>query len=154
MPETAVGTYYLEDYAPGRIWTWGTYSVSRDEIIAFARQWDPHPFHLDDEAAARSVFGGLTAAGVHTIAIENRMFHLDDGPRFRALALLGISDLVLPNPVRVNDGLTIWLECISARGSSSKPDRGVAVTKSSLLNGSRDVCLALTRTILVPRHAA
>jgi acyl dehydratase len=150
MPETAVGTYYLEDYAPGRTWTWGTYSVSRDEIITFARQWDPHPFHLDDEATARSVFGGLTAAGVHTIAIENRMFHLDDGPRFRALALLGISDLVLPNPVRVNDRLTILLECISARGSSSKPDCGVAVTRSKLLNPSGEVCLALTRSVLVP----
>ena len=154
VSETAVGTYYLEDYSPGRTWTWGSYVVSREEIIAFARQYDPQPFHLDEEAAARSVFGGLTAAGVHTIAIENRMFHLDDGPRFRALALLGISDLTLPNPVRVNDALTISFECISVRDSKSKPDRGVTVTKSNLFNASGEVCLALTRSVLVPRGGA
>ena len=154
MAETARGTYYHEDYSPGRTWTWGSYVATRDGIIAFARQYDPQPFHLDEEAAARSVFGGLTAAGVHTIAIENRMFHLDGGPRFRALALLGISDLTLPNPVRVNDTLTISLECISVRESRSKPDRGVVVTKSELLNANGEICLALTRSILVPRRDA
>ena len=140
MPEAASQTYFLQDYSPGRVWTWGEYAVSREEIISFAKLYDPQPFHLDDAAAARSVFGGLTAAGVHTIAIENKMFHLDGGPRFRALALLALSEITLPNPVRVGDTLTIVLECMSVRDSSTKPDRGVVVTKSALLNAEQEVC--------------
>ena len=149
-----MSTYFFEDYSPGRVWEWGEYVVTREEIISFASQYDPQPFHLDEEVAARSVFGGLTAAGVHTIAIWNKMFHLDHGPRFRALALLAISEITLPNPVRPGDILRVSYECTSIRESKSRHDRGITVTESSLVNQESDVCMTCTSSILVPKRSA
>jgi acyl dehydratase len=145
---------YFEDFAPGRTWEWGEYTVTREEIIAFASVYDPQPFHLDEEVALASVFQGLTASSVHTIAVENKMFHLKDGPRFIALAQLAMTDVSFPNPVRAGDQLRITVNCLSLRESQSKPDRGVVVQQCSLLNQRDEECFRCTHTILVPKLAA
>ena len=143
---------YFEDLVPGRIWAWGEYTVTKEEIVAFARQYDPQPFHIDEEAARASVFRGLTASSVHTIAIENKMLHLDNGPRFIAIAQLAMEDIVFPNPVRSGDQLCISLECIAARESRSKPDRGIAIERCILTNQRDEECLRSKHTILVPKR--
>jgi len=145
---------YFEDLVPGATWKWGEYKVTREEIIAFARRYDPQPFHLDEEAARASVFHGLTASSVHTIALENKMFHLSDGPRFRALAQLAMADIAFPNPVRVGDRLHISLDCVAARESKSNANRGIAVEKCMLFNQRGEECFRCTHTILVPKRAA
>jgi acyl dehydratase len=93
---------YFEDLEVGDTRKAGPYFVSKDEIIQFAKQFDPRPFHIDEEAAARSVFGGLSASAGHTFAI---FIFLTDRyqPPFRALAGLGYDELRLPNAVRPGD---------------------------------------------------
>jgi acyl dehydratase len=145
---------YFEDLEPGRTWKWGEYLVTREEIVEFARMYDPQPFHLDEAAALASVFRGFAASSIHTIALENKMFHLDDGPRFVALAQLGMTDLAFPAPVMAGDRLRIVVECISRRESQSKPDRGVVVEQCTLLNQDGVECFRCTHTILVPRRTA
>ena len=61
---------YFEDFAPGRTWEWGEYTVTKEEIISFASMYDPQPFHVDEDAALASVFEGFTASSVHTIAVD------------------------------------------------------------------------------------
>lgn len=145
---------YFEDFSPGRTWDWGEYTVTKEEIVSFASMYDPQPFHLDEDAALASVFQSLTASGVHTIAVENKMFHLDDGPRFVALAQLAMTDISFPSPVRAGDRLRIEVICLSPRESKSKPDRGVVEQQCKLLNQYGDECFRCTHTILVPKRAA
>ena len=146
--------FYLEDLVPGRTWEWGEYSITKDEIVALARQYDPQPFHVDEEAANKSVFRGLTASSLHTLAVAYKMFHLDAGPRFKVLAQLSMTDVTFPNPVRPGDSLRMSMECLSVRESTSRPDRGIFVYKSTLLNQRGDACLSSTHTILVPKRSA
>jgi acyl dehydratase len=154
MDSTMRERVYFEDLEPGRTWEWGEYVVTKEEIIEFASKYDPQPFHLDDAAALASVFQGFAASSVHTIALENRMFHLHDGPRFMALAQLAMTDLAFPAPVMAGDRLRIIVQCLSRRESQSKPDRGVVVEQCALLN-QRDVeCFRCTHTVLVPKRAA
>ena len=145
---------YFEDFEPGRTWEWGDYTVTKEEIISFASMYDPQPFHIDEEAALASVFQGLTASSVHTIAVENKMFHLEGGPRFIALAQLAMTDIAFPNPVRAGDSLRIRVACVSLRESKSKPDRGIVVEQCALLNQRGEECFRCTHTILVPKRAA
>lgn len=145
---------YFEDLESGRTWEWGDYVVTKEEIVEFASRYDPQPFHLAEAAARASVFQGFAASSVHTIALENKMFHLDGGPRFMTLAQLAMTDLSFPSPVMAGDRLRIVLECLSRRESRSRPGCGVVVERCSLLN-QRDVrCFRCTHTVLVPKREA
>lgn len=106
---------YFEDFTAGRRFAPGTCTLSRDEVIAFARAFDPQPFHLDDEAAARSLFGSLAASGWHTAALVAgtlaRGLGLDRGGGYRAMT--GFEDLRWPRPVRPGDLLSVGAEVIA-----------------------------------------
>src|SRR3954453_3111765 len=102
----------------------GPYSLSKEEIIRFAKQYDPIPRHIDEELAAQSVFGGLTASGSHTFAI----YILLSGqlqPHFQVLMGLGWDELKLTNPVRPGDALDLEMTVLELRPSKSKPDWGI-----------------------------
>ena len=145
---------YFEDLEPGRTWEWGEYVVTQEEIVEFASKYDPQPFHLDEAAALASVFRGFAASSVHIVALENKMFHLDGGPRFMALAQLEMTDLAYPAPVMAGDRLRIVVRSVSRRESRSKPDRGVVIEQSTLLNQNEIECFRCTHTVLVPRRGA
>lgn len=116
---------YWEDFPVGSVREFGHRTVTRDEIVAFAREFDPQPFHVDEEAARASLFGGLCASGWHTCSLVMRM--CCDGYLFEAASLgsPGLENLRWLKPVYPGDTLRVRLEVIEARPSSSRPTVGL-----------------------------
>jgi acyl dehydratase len=142
---------YFEDAEVGDRRTAGPYLVTKSEIIQFAKQYDPVPRHIDEEAAARSVFGGLTATGAHTFAIYV-LLTTRLQPRFHVLAGLGWDELRLPNAVRPDDELDLETSVLEKRESKSKSDRGIVRARALLRNQQRETVLECIATALVARR--
>jgi len=111
----------FEDFPVGRVIDCGTYRVSKDEILDFARQFDPQPHHLDDEAGKQSILGGLSASGWHVCAIAMRLFA--DAVVLKAdnKGGAGAREARWMKPVRPNDLLRIEAEVVETKPSQSKP---------------------------------
>ena len=116
---------HFEDIRPGQVYDLGTRTITEDELIAFARDWDPQPFHVDPEAAKETVFGGLIASGWHTGAMWMRMY-VDTMLGSAARGSPGIEELRWLAPVRPGDTLTGRLTVLEATPSATKPDRGTS----------------------------
>ncbi len=129
MPE-----HYFEDFAPGQVYELGSTTVTEEEIVAFARRWDPQPFHVDPEAAAASVFGGLIASGWHTGAMWMRLYvdSLLDGAA--SMGSPGIEELRWLAPVRPGDTLHARLTVVEATPSERRPDRGTIRSRAEMVN--------------------
>lgn len=127
---------YLEDFYPGQRFFLGRRTVTRDEIVAFAREFDPQSFHLDEAAAARSIFGGLVASGWHTASIYMRL--LVDGLLCDSASLgsPGIDELRWLRPVRPGDTLDAHATIREVRPSRSKPDRGIVRSDYEMVDGN------------------
>lgn len=142
---------YFEDIEVGGSQKAGPYSVSKDEIIQFAEKYDPRPFHIDEAAAARSVFAGLSASAALTFAIfyslTNKLH-----PPIRAIAALGYDELRLPNPVRPDDELDLDVRVLEKRESKSKSDSGIFRFRALLRNQRRETVLECISNILVARR--
>jgi len=115
---------HFEDFTPGRKFFGGPYRVSKDEIFAFARAFDPQPHHLDEEAAKRSMLGGLSASGWHVSAIAMRLFADSVILKTANNGGTGAEDGRWMKPVRPGDVLMLESEVLSARASNSKPEIG------------------------------
>lgn len=126
--------YYWEDLPAGTVFEFGPREVTRDEIIAFARQFDPQWFHIDEAAAKHSIYGGLIASGWQTCAIMMRMIY--DGFLLRAACLgsPGVDNLRWLKPVRPGDVLRVRMTIVEARPSRSKPDRGTVKLNWEVFN--------------------
>lgn len=144
---------YLEDLAAGYRTSIGEYLLCAEEIIEFASRWDPYPFHTDEQAAKQSHFGGLTASSCHLFAITTLLFHRDPNP-IAVLAMLGKDEIRFPNPARPGDRLTYTTECLEARASRSKPDRGVATLRDELVNHEGVPILTQRVSLMVARRDA
>jgi acyl dehydratase len=146
-------TLHLDDFAPGQVYRLGRRTVTRDEIVAFARDWDPQPFHLDEQAAAASIYGGLIASGWHTACVFMRLFA--DGLLNRAAAMgsPGIDELRWLKPVRPGDTLDARLEVLEVRPSRSKPDRGLVRLRSVLTNQREEEVLSFIGNVMFRRRA-
>ena len=146
--------YYLEDFAVGQIFKSGRKRVEKDEIFAFAKEFDPQPYHLDEKAAQQSVFGGLTASGWHTAAMTMRL--MVDGEFKPAGGILGVGfdELSWPRAVRPGDELYVRSEVLEVRPSKSRPDRGMIRVRNTTLNQNDDVVQVFTGNLLVPRRPA
>jgi acyl dehydratase len=134
---------YFEDYAQGAVYEYGYASVTADEIVEFARRFDPQPMHVDAEWAATGPFGGLIASGWHTAGIFMRLYADHYLSRVASLASPGIDEVRWPSPLRPGDKLWIRTTILEARRSKSKPDRGLVRTHGEMFVGDRQV-LALT----------
>ena len=125
---------YFEDFAEGQVFELGETTVSEEEILAFARKFDPQPFHIDPEAARRSMYKGLIASGWHTgsiyMGLMVRNLLLDSS----SLGSAGIDELRWLNPVRPGDRLRARLTVTSVRPSSKRADRGTVFTQGEMLN--------------------
>jgi acyl dehydratase len=144
---------YFEEIEVGDSRKAGPYRVSKDEIIQFAKQYDPRPFHIDEEVAARSVFAGLSASAAHTFAIY--IFLTGQlQPPIHALAGLGYDELRLPNPIRPGDDLELESITLEKRESKSKPDRGILRNQVHLRNQKHETVLQCIGSVLVPRRPA
>jgi len=142
---------YFDDTEVGECRKAGPYLVSKDEIIQFAKQFDARPFHTDEEAAARSVFAGLSASGAHTFAIFISLTSKLQ-PRLRVLAGLGWDELRLPNAVRPGDELDLESTVLEKRMSRSSPDRGILRDQIHLRNQRGETVLQCFSNILVARR--
>ena len=142
---------YFEDAEVGSSCTAGPYLVTKDEIIQFAKQYDPVPRHIDEEAATRSVFGGLTASSAHTFSIfillTTRL-----QPRLHVLAAMGWEEFRLPNAVRPGDELDLETTVREVRESKSKSDRGIVRNRILLRNQKRETVLECVANVLVARR--
>lgn len=140
---------YLDDLAPGMRITNGPVGVSAAEIKAFAAQFDPQPFHLDEDAAAASFFGRLAASGWHTAAIGMRLL-VTGGPRLAGGYIGAGGELNWTSPVYAGDSLTLDAEVVEIKRSRSRPDRGIATVRSELRNQNGEVVHKLLARLMVP----
>ena len=115
---------YLEDFIVGEEIDVGQYDIVKEEMIAFASKWDPQPIHIDEEAAKRSAFKGLIAPGCYLIALSIALINKAPS-RPNIIAAIGWDEIRFLEPVRPGDRLYLTWECLEARPSESKPDRGV-----------------------------
>ncbi|MCY4013529.1 MAG: MaoC/PaaZ C-terminal domain-containing protein [Gammaproteobacteria bacterium] len=128
----------------------GTWELTADEIIAFAKTWDPQPFHTDIGAAEQSPFGGLVASSAHLFAICTRLF-FDHPDHIDVLAMLGKDKLRLPNPARAGTTLTYRTRCIGKRASSSRPSTGIITLADTVSDSDDSTVLAQEVTLMVAR---
>jgi acyl dehydratase len=143
---------YLEDFAVGQVYHSGRLRVDKAQILAFAAQFDPQPYHLDEEAARQSVFGGLAASGWHTAALTMRL--LVDGEFKPAGGILGVGfdELSWPRPVRPGDELHAKSEVLEVRPSKSRADRGMIRVRTTTLNQNDEAVQIFTGNLIVPRR--
>ena len=126
------------------------YEMTKEEIVEVAGRWDPQPFHLDEEAAAATDFGGLVASGLHTIAASVRL-GTREVPATAAVAGLGMDELRMRHPVRPGDLLQQSTEVVEVRPSRSRPDRGIVRGRRTVRNQDGVVVLAYVLTWMVAR---
>ena len=126
--------WYFEDFEPGQDIDLGTRAVTEEEIVAFAREFDPQPFHVDRAAAADSIYGGVIASGWHTCSMMMRM--VVDGLMNRSASMgsPGLDGVRWLAPVRAGDTLNVRYRTVQVKASASKPDRGVVWSQWVALN--------------------
>jgi acyl dehydratase len=151
--ERKVAELYFEDFAAGQVYELGSRTVTEDEIVDFARQWDPQPFHVDPEAAKQSVFGGLIASGWQTGAIWMRMY-VDAVLGSAARGSPGIEELRWLAPVRPGDTLSGRLTVLEATPSATRPDRGTIRIRGEMVNQDGVTVMAMTSRGHFGRRAA
>jgi acyl dehydratase len=144
---------YLEDFAVGQVFNTGRVRIDKEQIFSFARQFDPQPFHIDEEAARQSPFQGLAASGWHTAALTMRL--MIDGEFKPAGGILGVGfdELSWPRAVRPGDELRAKSEILEVRHSKSKPDRGMIRVRTITINQNDEPVMIFTGNLLVPKRA-
>jgi acyl dehydratase len=143
---------YWEDFTPGSVDSYGPRVVSREEIIAFAAEFDPQPMHLDEEAARSTLLGGLAASGWHSCAILMRMicdwFMLDSS----SMGSGGIDEVRWLRPLRPGDAVTLKRTTVETRASRSRPSMGTATFAFDLDNQAGETVMTLRCTIMFGRR--
>jgi acyl dehydratase len=143
---------YFEDVKVGDVERFGRYEVSREEIVAYAREFDPQPFHLDEDAGRRSQYGGLIASGWHTGAMLIRMLNEHAIPRSASTGAIGFDDLKWLRPVRPGDVLSVETTVRDKIESRSRRDIGTVKIESRVLNQAGDAVMTLTSLVLYRRR--
>ena len=140
---------WFEDYMPGTVHDLGSVIVDEQEVIAFARQFDPQSFHLDKERAKTSVFGGLIASGWHTAAMTMRLIVDHYLSEVSSEGSPGIDELRWLQPVHPGDQLSVRVTILDARPSRSCPERGIVRSQIETLNQDGKIVMHLTSTIFI-----
>lgn len=132
---------YLEDFTAGQTFSTGRYVVDGEQIKAFANEFDPQPFHLDETAATRSIFRGLAASGWHTAAIAMRLMVRGEFRPAGGIVGLGLEEMKWSKPVRPGDELRVETEVLEVRPSASKPDQGLLKVRNTTFNQKGETVL-------------
>jgi acyl dehydratase len=144
---------YLEDLEAGQVFRGSTrIKVTVEDIVRFAREYDPQPFHLDDKTAKESIFGGLAASGWHTAAMTMRLLVDGDCRIAGGLIGLGFEEMRWPRPVRPGDELRVQSEILEKRESKSKQDQGLVKMRNSTFNQHDEPVQVSVGTLIVPRR--
>jgi acyl dehydratase len=143
----------FEDFPVGRFGTFGPRHVSREEIVAFAAEFDPQPMHLDEAAAAKTMLGSLAGSGWHLCSLMMRM--MCDGfiSRTASMGSPEVSELRWLAPLRPGDALTLEIEVKETRVSRSRPDMGIVTIKSTARNAAGVVLCEMTSPLMIGRRA-
>ena len=145
--------HYLEDFSVGQTFRSGSVTVNVEEIKAFAAQFDPQPFHLDEKAAAATFFGGLVASGWHTAALTMRLI-VDSELKIAGGSIgAGAEELRWPRPVRPGDTLHAISEVLEVRPSKSRPDQGIIKMRTQTFNQDDQLVMNFVANMLVPRRS-
>jgi acyl dehydratase len=143
--------FYLEDLKPGQRFTSDTYEMTSERIKAFAAEFDPQPFHLDDAVAEASIFKGLAASGWHTAAVAMRLMVMGGLPF--ASGLIGVgAEVAWPRPTRAGDIVQLESEIIDVKPSRSKPNQGIVTVRNVMRNQRGEEVQILTAKVLVFRR--
>jgi acyl dehydratase len=151
---SASGERFFEDFAVGQKFHSGTVTVTVEGIKAFAAQFDPQPFHLDEASARASIFGGLAASGWHTAAMGMRLMVESDLRPAGGNIGAGVEDIRWPRPVRPGDVLHVDGEVIETRASRSRPELGIVRIRATMYNQSGDPVQVFTPVLMVRRRGA
>lgn len=143
---------YLEDFAPGQTYRSGRVRIDAERIKTFAAEFDPQPFHQDDEAARRSIFGGLAASGWHTAAVSMRLLIESDLQPVGGIVGAGFDEFRWPLPVRPGDELYIKGEVLEVRPSKSRPTQGIIKVRTTTRNGKGEAVQVSVGNLVVPRR--
>jgi acyl dehydratase len=126
--------HYLEDFEPGQTFTSGEVQVETEAVVRFASEFDPQPFHLDDEAAMGSLFRGLAASGWHTAALTMQLLVSSDLKPVGGIIGAGFEELTWPRPVRPGDVLHLTAEVLDVRRSATRPHQGLLKVRTTTFN--------------------
>ncbi len=143
---------YFEDFAEGQEYPFGPHTVTRAEIVAFAAEFDPQPFHLDEAAAADTLLGGLAASGWHTCALFMRMMYLGWLSGTASMGSPGIDRLKWLRPVRPGDTLSGRSVVLEVRTSKSRPDRGFVRFRHEVENARGEPVMVGENPIMFERR--
>jgi acyl dehydratase len=143
---------FFEDFAVGQKFRSPAITVTAEAIKAFAREFDPQPFHLDEEAAKNSVFGGLVASGWHTAAMTMRLTVDSDLRPAGGTVGAGTEELRWPRPVHPGDVLHLEGEVLEVRASRSRPTVGIVKLRSTTLNQNGEPVQVSHPVLMVPRR--
>jgi acyl dehydratase len=135
--------YYFEDFKVGEVAACGVRHVTEEEIISFARQFDPQPFHIDPLAARGSIYGGIIASGWHTCAMAMRLMCDAYLLETASMGSPGMDEIRWLRPVRGGDTLRLERSTVGARASASKPDRGVVSSEWRLYNQHDELVMTM-----------
>jgi acyl dehydratase len=143
---------YLEDFRVGQTFSSGRLRIDGQRAVAFAAEFDPQPFHLDEAAARRSIFGGLTVSGWHTAAITMRLLVGTELNPAGGLVGAGLDECRWPRPVRPGDVLRVECEVIEVRPSKSRPEQGLIKLRTTSLNQNDEPVMVYVVNMVVPRR--
>lgn len=147
-------TRYFEDLTVGDVYETSDYTVTKAEIITFAEQFDPQPFHTDEEAAQDSMFGGLVASGLHTLCLSTRLSIMDVFQGEEGIANMGgagMDELRWHEPVRPGDTLRVQVEVETKTPSESRSDRGYVDFRRRVVNDSDEEVMSSVAHNIVAR---
>ena len=144
----------FEDFPPGHFAKFGPRLVTREEMLAFAAEFDPQPMHLDEAAASRSMLKGLSGSGWHLCSIMMRMMFYGYIGRTESLGSPGVNELKWLAPLRPGDDLMLEIDVVEARVSRSRPSTGIVTFKGVVRNASGEALCEMTSPIIVKRRDA
>jgi acyl dehydratase len=143
---------YLEDFAVGQTFGSGRLRIDKERVLAFAAEFDPQPFHLDEAEARRSIFGGLAASGWHTAAVTMRLMIETELRPAGGFIGAGLDECRWPRPVRPGDELRVECEVIEVRPSKSRPEQGLIKLRTTTLNQDDEAVLVHVVNMVVLRR--
>jgi acyl dehydratase len=152
MFKTPINDRYFEDYVEGNSYRFGSIAVEADEVIAFAKRFDPQSFHTDPDAARRTQFGGLIASGWHTAGLTMRLYVEHYLTHVASLASPGLDELRWLKPVRPGDTLSVCVSVLKTAPSKSKPDRGAVTSFVEVFNQTDEPVMTFRCVNIIARR--
>jgi acyl dehydratase len=145
---------YFEDFKPGTVTDYGPRLVTREEIVAFAAEFDPQPMHLDEDAARSSMLGGLAASGWHTCCLMMRMAADGFVLNSSSMGAPGVDEVKWLKPLRPGIRITLRTTILDTRASNSRPEMGLVKVRMEVLDDERAPLMVLITSMIMGRRAA